>query len=304
MSGRHSKHDLERTPDDDILRDLEKRWDDAPSRVLRWRKDQDVHDLDCDGTPGWDGDRDDGERLVAARAAELSELQERLFADGRTGGNRSVLLVLQGLDTSGKGGIVRHVVGLVDPQGVAHRAFGVPTPEEAAHGYLWRIRNALPQPGYLGVFDRSHYEQVLVVRVDGLEPEETWRAHYDEINAFEAEIAAAGTAIVKVALMVSRDEQKARLRERLERPDKYWKYNPGDLKTRARFGDYLDAYQEAFERTSTDVAPWHVVPADKKWFARLAVTELVLDALRSFDLGWPPAGFDVEEQLRLLDETG
>ena len=303
MSGRHSKSDLDGTVDVDTLRDLEKKWDDSPTRVLRWTKGVDVRELDCDSAPGWDGDKDDGAALVAAHADELSDLQERLFADGRSGGDRSVLLILQGLDTAGKGGIVRHVVGLVDPQGVQHRAFGVPTEEEASHGYLWRIRNALPKPGYLGVFDRSHYEQVLVVRVDGLEPEETWRAHYDEINAFEAEVAAAGTTIVKVAMFVSKDEQKARLAERLDRPDKYWKYNPGDLKTRANFEQYLDAYQEMLERTSTEVAPWHVVPADKKWYARLAVTELLLGALRSLDLGWPPADFDVDEQRKLLDAS-
>ena len=303
MSGRHSKHDLERTPDDDMLRDLEKCWDEPPARALRWHQGLDVRELDCAGTPGWDGDHDQGEALVAAHAAELDDLQERLFADGRSGGTRAVLLVIQGLDTAGKGGIVRHVVGLVDPQGVEHHAFGVPTEEEAKHGYLWRIRNALPKPGFLGVFDRSHYEQVLVVRVDGLEPVETWRAHYDEINAFEAEVAASGTTIVKVALMVSKDEQKDRLAKRLDRPDKYWKYNPADLKTRAHFAEYLDAYQELLDRTSTDVAPWYVVPADRKWFARLAVTELVLDALRSLDLGWPAAKFDVEEQQRLLEES-
>ena len=282
---------------------LEKHWETPAAEALRWRPGLDVRTLDCQSTPGFTGDKEAGEALVAAHADELSELQERLFADGRSDGSRSVLLVLQGLDTSGKGGIVRHVVGLVDPQGVKHRSFGVPTAEEAAHGYLWRIRNALPSPGMIGVFDRSHYEQVLVVRVDGLEPEETWRAHYDEINAFEAEVAAAGTTIVKVALFVSKDEQKARLTERLERPDKHWKYNPGDLKTRAHFDEYLDAYQEALEKTSTDVAPWHVVPADRKWFARLAVSELLLDALRSFDLGWPEADFDVEEQKRLLAES-
>ncbi|WP_425956998.1 PPK2 family polyphosphate kinase [Xylanimonas sp. McL0601] len=303
MSGRHSKNDLERTADDDVLHDLEDRWEEPSASALRWHKDLDVRELDCDSTPGWDGDREEAERLIAAHATELDDLQERLFADGRTGGGRAVLLMLQGLDTAGKGGIVRHVIGLVDPQGVQHHAFGVPTEEEAKHDYLWRIRRALPKPGYIGVFDRSHNEQVLVVRVEGLEPEETWQKHYDEINAFEAEVAAAGTTIVKIALIVSKDEQKARLAERLERPDKYWKYNPGDLETRAKFADYLDAYQDMLERTSTDVAPWHVVPADKKWFARLAVTELVLSALRALDLGWPPAEFDVEEQKKLLEEN-
>jgi PPK2 family polyphosphate:nucleotide phosphotransferase len=300
VSGKHSKDDDDRRRDDAEVRRLEKRWSTPAADALRWRPGLDVRELDCASTPGWDGDREQSEDLVRARADELSDLQERLFAEGRSGGTRSVLLVLQGLDTAGKGGIVRHVVGLVDPQGVMHRGFGVPTAEEAAHGYLWRIRNALPRPGYLGVFDRSHYEQVLVVRVDGLEPEATWRAHYDEINAFEAEVSAAGTAIVKVALFVSPDEQKARLAERLDRPDKYWKYNPGDLATRARFADYLDAYQDLLERTSTDTAPWYVIPADRKWFALLAATELLLGALRSLDLGWPPADFDVEEQKRLL----
>jgi PPK2 family polyphosphate:nucleotide phosphotransferase len=214
-----------------------------------------------------------------------------------------VLLVLQGLDTSGKGGIVRHVVGLVDPQGVMHRSFGAPTEEEKAHGYLWRIRNALPRAGYVGVFDRSHHEQVLVVRVEGIEPREQWEAHYDEINAFEADVAAGGTTIVKVALVISRDEQKRRLAERLERADKHWKYDPGDIDTRLRWDDYVAAYQDMLDRTSTDVAPWHVVPADRKWFARLAVSELLLDALRSLELGWPPADFDVETEKRRLAAT-
>ncbi|MDR2722921.1 MAG: polyphosphate kinase 2 family protein, partial [Cellulomonadaceae bacterium] len=216
---------------------------------------------------------------------------------------RSILLVLQGLDTAGKGGIVRHVVGLVDPQGVSIHGFGVPTKEEASHGYLWRIRNALPAPGKLGVFDRSHYEQVLVVRVDGLEPEDTWRAHYDEINAFEAEVAAAGTTIVKCAMFVSTDEQRKRLQERLDRPEKNWKYSPGDIDTRRKFGQYLDAYHDLLRFTSTDVAPWHVIPANNKWFSRLAVTELLLNAFRSLDLGWPPPTFDVQEQTRLLAES-
>ncbi|MDR0482930.1 MAG: polyphosphate kinase 2 family protein [Cellulomonadaceae bacterium] len=275
-------------------------WDISPADALRWTPEVDVRTMDCAGTPGFTGTRKDGEKLLAERAQELSDLQERLFAEGRSGGTRSVLLVLQGLDTAGKGGTVRHVVGLVDPQGVAIRGFGVPTAEEREHGYLWRVRNALPKPGYIGVFDRSHWEQVLVARVEGLEPEEEWSKHYDEMNAFEAEVAASGTVIVKVALFVSPDEQKARLAARLEREDKYWKYNPGDLKTRAKFPEYLDAYQDMLTKGSTDVAPWHVIPCDKKWFSHLAITELLTNALRSLDLGWPPADFDVEEQKKLV----
>lgn len=282
---------------------LAKEWDKAPTRALRWKVGDDLSALNPRSTPGWDGDKAQGEALVAAHADELSELQERLFAEGRTGGSRSVLLVLQGMDTSGKGGIVRHVVGLVDPQGVMHKSFGVPTRAEKRHGYLWRIRNALPRPGYIGVFDRSHYEQVLVVRVAELEPREKWESHYAEISAFDAEVVASGTTLIKVALVISRDEQKARLTERLERPDKHWKYNPGDIDARLQWDDYQAAYQDMLDRTHTDVAPWYVVPADRKWFARLAVSELLLDALRRLDLGWPSADFDIEAEKKRLAET-
>ncbi|WP_020014584.1 PPK2 family polyphosphate kinase [Promicromonospora sukumoe] len=279
------------------------RWTTPADEALRWVRGTDLTALDPAGTPGWAGTRADGEKLLADRGDELADLQERLFAHGRSGGDRSVLLVLQGLDTSGKGGIVRHVVGMVDPQGVMHRGFGVPTQEERERGYLWRIRNALPRPGYVGVFDRSHHEQVLVVRVDKLEPEATWRRHYDELNAFEAEVAASGTEIVKVALMVSSDEQKKRLAKRLDRPDKHWKYNPSDIDVRLKLPEYLAAYQEMLDRTSTDVAPWYVVPADRKWYSRLAVTELLAGALRSLDLGWPPADFDVAAEKARLAAT-
>ncbi|HWS58020.1 MAG TPA: PPK2 family polyphosphate kinase, partial [Actinotalea sp.] len=264
----------------------------------------DLAAVDHAGTPGWVGDRDEGEARTALRGAEMSALQEKLYADGRRGGSRALLLVLQGLDTAGKGGIVRHVVGMVDPQGVALRSFGVPTAQERAEHYLWRIRNALPRPGYLGVFDRSHYEDVLVVRVEGLVAPDVWQARYEEINDFEAEVVAAGTTIVKVALAVSEQEQARRLRERLERPDKHWKYNPGDLDVRAKRPAYLEAYQAVLDRTSTPVAPWYVVPADRKWFARLAVTELVTHALEAMDLTWPPAQFDVAAELARLDASG
>ncbi len=278
----------------------DKLWKTPADEALRWVRGADLGAMDQASTPGWTGRRSDGEQLLATRGQELAELQEQLFAHGRTGGDRSVLLVLQGLDTAGKGGIVSHVVGMVDPQGVMHRGFGVPTDEEKEHGYLWRVRNALPRPGYLGVFDRSHHEQVLIVRVNRLEPVKTWRKHYRTLNEFEAEAAASGTLIVKVALFVSPDEQKRRLARRLERPDKHWKYNPGDIDVRKKLPEYMAAYQEMLDRTSTKVAPWYAVPADRKWYARLAVTELLTGALRSLDLGWPPADFDVAtEKARL-----
>lgn len=275
----------------------------AVTELLRVRPGFRLTDLDTAATPGFDGSRREGEKALAAVGAELSELQERLFAHGRTGGERSVLLVLQGLDTAGKGGIVRHVLGLVDPQGVALRSFGVPTEEERSHHYLWRIRQALPRGGSIGVFDRSHYEDVLVVRVDDLVEPDVWGARYDEINEFEAQVAAAGTTIVKVALWVSPDEQYARLRERLERPEKHWKYNPSDVDVRTRRPAYEAAYQDVLDRTSTEVAPWYVVPADNKWYARLAVSALLHQALADLHLDWPAADYDVAAELARLDAT-
>ena len=276
------------------------RWRTPAHEALRAGPGFDLSTLDRRSTPGWTGDRKAADARLAARGEQMSQLQERLFANGRTGGTRSVLLVLQGLDTAGKGGIVRHVLGMVDPQGVASRSFGVPTADEAAHNYLWRIRKALPRPGYVGVFDRSHYEDVLVVRVEELVPRAVWEPRYDEINAFEAKVAAAGTVVVKAMLMVSAEEQAARLRERLERPDKHWKYNPEDIDTREKWPLYQEAYQAVLDRTSTDAAPWYVIPADRKWYARLAVTELLTRALKGLDLSWPVADFDAPTELARL----
>lgn len=214
-----------------------------------------------------------------------------------------MLLVLQGMDTSGKGGIVKHVVGQVDPQGMAHASFGVPTEDESKHHYLWRIRNALPSGGQLGVFDRSHYEDVLVVRVHNLVAPEVWGARYKEINAFEKELTEAGTTILKVVLVVSLDEQKRRLAERLDRPDKYWKFNPNDIDERAFWPAYQDAYQAVLEKTSTAHAPWYVIPCDRKWYSRLAVTALLDETLDGLNLSWPPADFDIEEQKRRLAQA-
>lgn len=260
-------------------------------------------DLDTGSTPGFTDGKKAGAAMTRAIGQRMSDLQERLFAEGRTGGTRSVLLVLQGLDTAGKGGIVRHVMGMVDPQGVALHSFGVPTEEERAHDYLWRIRRALPPAGRIGVFDRSHYEDVLVARVEQLAPPDELDRRYDEIVDFEAELARAGTRVIKVALMISRKEQYRRLHERLERSDKHWKFTPSDVDTRERWPDYQEAYQLVLDRTSTPDCPWHVVPADRKWYARLAVSQLVLDALEDLDLHWPAATYDVAVQLARLEAT-
>ncbi|TNM39464.1 polyphosphate kinase 2 family protein [Nocardioides albidus] len=263
----------------------------------------DLAAVETDAAPGFDGRKKDGEAALLALGPELADLQERLFADGKSGGRRSVLLVLQGMDTSGKGGTLRSTVGLVDPQGVRITSFKAPTEEERAHDFLWRITNALPPVGLIGVFDRSHYEDVLIARVRSLAPTEEIERRYDAINAWEADLEAKGTTIIKCMLHISADEQKARLLARLDDETKHWKYNPGDVDERERWSAYQEAYEIAIERTNTKVAPWHVIPADKKWYRNLAIGTLLHDALRSFDLGWPKADFDVEhEKQRLRDE--
>lgn len=260
--------------------------------------------VDTGSTPGFDGDKAEGRQALDDSADELRELQERLFAEARAGvGDRSVLLVLQGMDTSGKGGVVRHVVGRVGAQGATVTGFGAPTAQERAEHYLDRIRRALPRPGTIGVFDRSHYEDVVVVRVEELVPEQVWRPRYDELVAFEREVAEAGTTLVKVFLHLGHAEQGERLAERLDRPDKHWKYNPADVDARLRWDDYQAAWSEAIRRTSTEQAPWFVVPADRKWYARWAVGRLLVDTLRDLGPRWPEADFDVAVERARLAAT-
>jgi PPK2 family polyphosphate:nucleotide phosphotransferase len=255
-----------------------------------------IADLASDTTPGFRGSKQQGKQALSKLGSELADLQERLFAEGQTGGRRSLLLVLQGMDTSGKGGTLRHSVGLVDPQGVRIKSFKAPTPEEKRHDFLWRVRRELPPPGYLGIFDRSHYEDVLVVRVHGLVPRATWSRRYATINRFEAQLAERGTTVVKCFLHISKKEQKRRLRARLEDPTKHWKYNPDDISERRRWDDYQLAYQDVLEKTNTEAAPWHVVPSDHKWYRNWAITHLLLEHLRDIDPRWPVGDFDVAAQ--------
>ncbi len=257
--------------------------------------------IETDAAPGFEGDKAAGEDALAALGPDLAELQERLFAEGRKGSSRNVLLVLQGMDTSGKGGTLRHSVGLCDPQGVRITSFKAPTEEERAHDFLWRIRKAVPGPGYIGVFDRSHYEDVLIARVRELAPQEEIERRYGAINEFERELVDGGTTVIKCLLHISPEEQKKRLLARLDDPTKHWKYNPGDIDERRLWPAYRDAYEIAVERTNTDHAPWHVIPGDKKWFRNLAVGHLLLDALRRLDPQWPAADFDVAAERARLD---
>jgi PPK2 family polyphosphate:nucleotide phosphotransferase len=261
-------------------------------------------DFPTDGTPAIKGGREQGEAELAELGEELLDLQSKLFALGKSGDRRRLLLVLQGMDTSGKGGVLVHTVGLMDPQGLRITSFKAPTAEEREHDFLWRIEKVVPGAGYVGVFDRSHYEDVLIGRVRELaEPQEIER-RYDAINAFEKRLADDGTVIVKCMLHISPEEQARRLEARLNDPTKYWKYNPGDLDERQLWADYTEAYQIALERTHTEHAPWYVIPSDKKWYRNLAVAELLLEALQGMDLDWPPADFDIEvERKRLAGDT-
>lgn len=267
-------------------------WDADPREVLRVDAGFDLAGFDRGGRPGFTGSKKDAAAVIDERAPLLAELQERLFAEGRSGGHRSVLCVVQGIDTAGKGGVARHVMSLVDPQGVALRSFGPPTIEERRHSFLWRIRRALPPVGRIGVFDRSHYEDVLVARVDHLVPEAVWQRRYEQINRFEKQLVDEGVVVLKFALMVSKDEQGVRLMERLDRPDKLWKFSPGDLDTRAKWDEYQQAYQDVFSRTSTEWAPWYVLPANRKWYTHLAITEILTRTLVDMDPGWPVPDWD------------
>jgi PPK2 family polyphosphate:nucleotide phosphotransferase len=282
------------------MTDLPSQWSHEPGASLRFRAGDTIADIDTDASPGFTGSRSDAIEIQAERNQRLAGLQEMLYADGKGGSNRSLLLVLQGMDTAGKGSIVKKVLSGTNPMAIRYTGFGPPTEEERSHHFLWRINNALPPAGHIGVFDRSHYEDVLVVRVHELVPREVWEGRYDEINTFESELVESGTTLVKVAMFVSLDEQKRRLAERLERPDRYWKYNPRDLEERKLWPAYQEAYQAVLDRTSTDYAPWYVLPCDKKWYSQLAVTELLIEALNGMKLTWPPADFDVEAEKKKL----
>ncbi len=262
----------------------------------------DLTAIPTDATPGFTGDKDAARTELEEMGDELADLQERLWAEGKSDGTRRILLVLQGMDTSGKGGTLRHTVGLVDPQGVRITSFKAPTDEERAHDFLWRIRRALPEAGYIGVFDRSHYEDVLIARVRELAPVEEIERRYDAINDFERELVDQGTTIIKCMLHISADEQKERLLARLDDPAKHWKFNPGDVDERERWPAYRSAYEIAIERTNTEHAPWHVIPADHKWYRDLAIARLLLEVLRGMKLEWPKADFDVAEQRRRLEQ--
>jgi PPK2 family polyphosphate:nucleotide phosphotransferase len=252
------------------------------------RVDLDRHDPRDDA--GLD-DKSLAEALIARNAERLDELQARLFAEA----DRSLLVVLQGLDTAGKDGTARAVFTGVSPLAIETHAFGVPGPHEAAHDYLWRVHSRVPARGRIGVFNRSHYEDVLVVRVEGLVSEDRWRRRYDHINDFERMLVDEGTTIVKCFLHISPEEQLERLQSRIEVPRKNWKVKRSDFETRARWWDYRAAYEDLLSRCSTDHAPWHVVPSDRKWARNAIVSEIVCRTLEGMDPTYPRSEHDLDE---------
>jgi PPK2 family polyphosphate:nucleotide phosphotransferase len=250
----------------------------------------DLASIDPRDSAAFAGDKDAGKARLEELTDDLEELQELLYAEGK----HKVLLVLQATDTGGKDGTIRHVFDGVNPQGVKVASFKKPTPKELAHDYLWRIHRHTPGSGEITIFNRSHYEDVLVVRVHSLVPEERWSRRYDHINEFERMLADEGTTILKFFLHISKDEQAERLQARLDTPHKQWKFATGDLAERARWDDYRAAFEAMLSKTSTPWAPWYVVPADRKWYRNLVVSSVVVETLRGLGMAYPEPEEDLE----------
>jgi PPK2 family polyphosphate:nucleotide phosphotransferase len=251
----------------------------------------DLSQRDPRDTGDFDGGKDEGREAHDALSDRLEELQNRLYADGR----HKVLVVLQAMDTGGKDGTIRHVFHQTNPQGVDVASFKRPTEEELAHDFLWRVHQRTPANGQIMIFNRSHYEDVLVVRVHGLVPEDRWRQRYDHIAAWEQLLVDEGTTIVKFFLHISKEEQARRLQARIDLADKRWKFEMGDIDERKHWDAYVAAYEEALTRTSTDAAPWYAVPADRKWFRNLVVSQVLVDTLEGLDLRYPEAVEGLED---------
>jgi len=231
-----------------------------------------------------DFEKQSAKAALKAMQDQLKDWQERLYAEGE----QSLLIVLQAMDAGGKDSTIKRVFEGVNPQGVRVTSFKVPTEEERDHDFLWRVHKAAPRKGYIGIFNRSHYEDVLVVRVNELVPEAVWRARYDHINHFEKLLADGGTRILKFFLHISKDEQKERFQDRLDRPDKNWKFSMGDLPVREKWDDYMVAFADAISECSTDYAPWHIVPANRKWYRDLVIMQTILRTLEEMNPQYPP----------------
>jgi PPK2 family polyphosphate:nucleotide phosphotransferase len=253
-------------------------------------------DVDPDSTPGLKGGKRKAHAEIDKYEDELFEFHERLYAERK----RSLLVVLQGMDTSGKDGTVTHVMRNFNPQGVLITPFKAPTPAEKRHGFLWRIRKRLPVPGYVGIFNRSHYEDVLIARVHGLAPPPVIERRYGKINDFERQLSRSGTKVVKLCLHISYAEQRKRLLDRLDDPNKHWKFSEHDIDERGYWDDYMSAYGIAVARCSTPSAPWYVIPANDKLYRDWAVTMILVQTLREMDPQYPQPKLDVPRLKRRL----
>lgn len=250
----------------------------------------DLDKWDPDDTSEFNGDKEKAEKYILELTKELDKLQDLFYADSR----HKLLIVLQGTDTSGKDGVIRHVFEGVDPLGVRVANFKTPTAEELSHDYLWRVHKQLPRSGEIAIFNRSHYEDVLIVRVHNLVPPERWSLRYDQINQFEKMLFEEGTTILKFFLHISKNEQRERLEARKTDPTKQWKFSTGDLKERELWGEYKKAYETMLEKTSTEWAPWYIIPADKKWYRNLVIGRVIIDTLKDMDLKYPPVEENIE----------
>lgn len=248
-------------------------------------------DTPSQGKQFYAGDKDTAVAEFKAARDEFVDLQQRFYADGR----HKLLIVFQAMDAGGKDGTIRNVLRGVNPQGVRVHSFKVPSKEELAHDFLWRIHRVVPAQGMIGVFNRSHYEDVLVVRVHDIVPEAVWRPRYEQINAFEKLLGDTGTTILKFYLHISKEEQKERLQARLDDPSKHWKFSIEDLAKRELWNDYMAAYEEMLVNCSTPWAPWHVIPADQKWYRNLAITRIIVDALKQIDPQYPSPAADLSQ---------
>jgi len=257
-------------------------------------------DIDPNDLGGWKGDKNKGILKLAELRQEMDRMQEILYAEHK----HKILVILQAMDTAGKDGVIRSVFDGMNPQGVKVANFKVPTMIEADHDFLWRVHSHVPGKGELVVFNRSHYEQVLVVRVHNLEPESEWRKHYQQIIDFERLLIETGTTVLKFFLHIDQEEQKKRLMERIDMPDKRWKFNPGDLQERKLWPEYMKAYQEAISTTSTKSAPWYVVPANRNWYRNLVVATVIVDELKKLNFQYPAEAENLDEFRKQLEMEG
>ncbi|MBI5033217.1 MAG: polyphosphate kinase 2 family protein [Chloroflexi bacterium] len=244
-----------------------------------------LNKVDANECSEFTGDKETAQNKMDSLIKDLDQLQELLYAEHK----HKILIVLQGMDTSGKDGTIRHVFSGVNPQGVRVANFKEPTPLELAHDYLWRVHQQTPGSGEIVIFNRSHYEDVLIVRVHGIITPKECRRRYADINAFETMLTNEGTLILKFFLHIDKDEQRKRLQDRLDDKDKHWKFNTDDLKERARWDDYMEAYEDALSATSTDCAPWYLVPANRKWYRNLLVLRTLVQSLRDLKMAYPKA---------------